>query len=312
MGEHTDILYCDSTLNLMMGCDGCELHNPKEPEKSTCYAAALTRLHGGNPGWPVSFDTPQLFPDRLRAALRWPDLTGKERPEKPWLNGYPRIVFVDDLGDTWTESLPWDWLAPYLPAMADSPHLWLFSTKRPCGAMKLFDRYEAPRNFMLMVTVTSQATAHRAEELQFVRIRYRGISAEPLLGPLNLRRIARQDPLLSDSSLDVLTGDISDAGGKRGFGPPLDFVFAGFQSGPRALPGHPQWAWDLRDQVTGAGVPFFWKQWGEWAPYRAAGLYRGTKRADYTDGVCMLRVGKKAAGRLLDDHEWSQMPEVRR
>ncbi len=311
MSEHTDIPYCDSTLNLMMGCNGCELHNVNDPDASTCYAAALCKMRAGRPGWPVSFDTPVLFPDRLKAALRWPDLTGKERPEKPWLNGYPRIIFVDDLGDTWTESLPVDWLAPHLPAMADSPHLWLFSTKRPHSAKQLFDRYEAPRNLILMVTVTSQATAHRAEELQCVRVHYRGISAEPLLGPLNLRRIASHAPLLGNTFLDVLTGDIfTERLEKCGFGPRMDFVFAGFQSGPRAQPGHPRWARDLRDQVVAAEVAFFWKQWGTWWWPPTLGDSRGGLRYVFPDGVFMERVGKEPAGRLLDGREWSQMPEV--
>jgi len=46
MGIDTDIEWCDSSLQLEMGCDGCELWNPKVGEK-TCYAGQLTNLHGG-------------------------------------------------------------------------------------------------------------------------------------------------------------------------------------------------------------------------------------------------------------------------
>src|SRR3990167_2456987 len=108
------ISWCDSTLNLMMGCGGCELWNGA---RKSCYAGVMTErqvrgdhfaLH--SKGWPEAFDAPQLFPHRLPEALAWPDLTGKDRLEKPWLNGLPRIVFLNDMGDTFTDQLPPDWL----------------------------------------------------------------------------------------------------------------------------------------------------------------------------------------------------------
>src|SRR4051812_33920511 len=107
MGNKTSIEWADSTLNLEMGCDGCELRND---QTDTCYAGKLTDRFAGLTGWPEAFDKPKLFLHRLDGALRWSDLTGKQRPEKPWLNGLPRIIFLDDMGDTFTESLPEDWL----------------------------------------------------------------------------------------------------------------------------------------------------------------------------------------------------------
>src|SRR5690242_2116818 len=105
MGIATDIEWCDSTLNLEMGCDGCELWNPKAGI-NICYAGQVTERWGGKRGWPDSFEEPKLFLDRLEPALAWPDLTGKERPHKPWLDGLPRLIFLNDMGDTFTESLP--------------------------------------------------------------------------------------------------------------------------------------------------------------------------------------------------------------
>ena len=109
------------------------------------------------PGWPASFERPQLFLDRIERALKWPDLTGKERPDKPWLNGKQRHIFWCDLSDPWTESLPVDWLAPYLPILADSPHIHIFCTKRPARARQLFELHAAPANLVLLTTVTSAA-----------------------------------------------------------------------------------------------------------------------------------------------------------
>ena len=65
---------------------------------------------------------------------------------------------------------------------------------------------------------------------------------------------------------------------------------------------HPDWARSLRDQCAAAGVPFLFKQWGEWIDGTDAPL-------DWTGRSCLMRepnklflarVGKKRAGRLLD------------
>jgi len=74
----------------------------------------------------------------------------------------------------------------------------------------------------------------------------------------------------------------------------------------------------VRDQCVSANVPFFFKGWGEWAPAADISLdeplmYKETPHARYhalpqAQGGGMLRVGKKKAGRLLDETVWNQMP----
>ena len=120
MGRKTTIPWCDSSVNPVVGCDGCELHHAGV-EESHCYAARLVARYAGRPGWPASFDKPAIFAGRIEQACRWSNLTGKDRPDKPWLNGYPRTIFLGDLGDAFTESLPADWLTPYLVPMARAP-----------------------------------------------------------------------------------------------------------------------------------------------------------------------------------------------
>ena len=301
MSETTGIEWCDSTANPVVGCDGCELHRTGEPE-SHCYAARLVGRYAGLPGWPASFDRPELFPERIKRALAWPDLTGRERPDKPWLNGRPCHIFWCDLGDPWTERLPVDWLAPYLPMLADSPHVHIFCTKRPARARQLFELHPAPANLILLTTVTSEATIGRVKELLFVPgISVRGVSLEPMLGPVDVI------PYLPDD-----------------FTPGLDWVIVGGESGPGARPMHPDWARSVRDQCQAAGVWHFFKQWGEFAPVtgRETTLKnkyvirfnplesRGLNYAPANDAY-MYRVGKRAAGRLLDGREWSQMPEMK-
>ena len=93
---------------------------------------------------------------------------------------------------------------------------------------------------------------------------------------------------------------------------PVDWVIVGGESGPNARPMHPNWARGIRDQCQAAGVPFFFKQWGEWAwtgDYITDNLYADKQRYMFADRTVMIRAGKRAAGRLLDGREWNGFPE---
>jgi len=99
----------------------------------------------------------------------------------------------------------------------------------------------------------------------------RFISAEPLLGPLNLSRYIHG----------------------------LDWVITGGESGPKARPASPSWFRELLNTCMAADVPFHFKQWGDWAPGDGANLAKA-RQALAADGTTMVRVGKKVAGRQLD------------
>jgi hypothetical protein len=62
--QQTKIEWCDSTLNLQMGCDGCELWNPGAGVRR-CYAGLMTEHRAGPPRFPEAFDKPALFPHHL-------------------------------------------------------------------------------------------------------------------------------------------------------------------------------------------------------------------------------------------------------
>jgi protein gp37 len=207
----TGIEYVDDTLNLEIGCAGCELWTT-DGKVRTCYAGNLvSRYAGHSKGYPAAFDKPQLFLERLFKAASWPDLSGRRRlcpscetrpclrwprceavehMDKPWLDKLPRFIFLNDLGDTFTEGLPDDW--PGLP----SPDLKGFSplqilsqmkaiimvlTKRATQMRQFFERYECPQNFIVMVSVTGPETINRVRELVKIKARWRGVSAEPML-----------------------------------------------------------------------------------------------------------------------------------
>lgn len=146
---------------------------------------------------------------------------------------------------------------------------------------------------------TQAAADERIPHLLDVPAKVRFLSCEPLVEAVDLSRWLRPD------------GGIS-------------LVITGGESGHKARPCHPDWVRKLRDQAKAAGAAFHHKQWGEWAP---ADIVRtnsmvfvhpnGESSADPwtldpdSDGVIgMHRVGKKAAGRMLDGRTWDEMPEV--
>lgn len=113
---------------------------------------------------------------------------------------------------------------------------------------------------------------------------YIGLSCEPLLGPVDLKRWL------------------------------IDWVIAGGESGHGARPMHPDWVRSLCDQCQAAGVPFFFKQWGEFRPACQIPMppipaVRSELMEDGGASVHCYRVGKKDAGRLLDGREWNEFPQ---
>jgi protein gp37 len=192
MGQHTKIEWADDTVNAEMGCDGCELWDPKNDIR-ICYAGVMTEQKlskGPRKGWPAAFDKPTIFPDRIAKAARWNDLTGTARAgtdrykAKPWLDGMPRVIFLKDMGDTFTASLPLDWLAPYLPVMAESPHYWLFLTKRAKQQQEFSVRHQLPPNVWCGVSITSQQDL-RLRHLMQTRATVRWVSYEPMLSAVD-------------------------------------------------------------------------------------------------------------------------------
>ena len=121
---------------------------------------------------------------------------------------------------------------------------------------------------------------------------------EPLLGPVDLPF----DRLREWNRL-ALMHQQPDAAAR------IDWVIVGGESGPGARPMSPDWARSLRDQCEAAGVPFLFKQWGEWIPMlgQAEGVPVREKTTT-SDGWVMGHAGKKAAGRLLDGRTWNGFP----
>lgn len=327
MGVHTKIEWTDSSLSLEVGCQGCELWNPAIGEK-TCYAGNLVERYAGLKGWPESFDKPKLFPERLIEAERWKDLRGTNRADKPWLNGMPRLIFLDDLGDTFTESLPIDWLTPYLERMSKMPVIWQVLTKRANRMLEFSKTHPFPKNFWLLTSVTSAANYNRVEQLMEVRGgSVKGISYEPAWGPVSFAKWFPRKMALSEIPGWALNDGCTE--GIKGITNGL-WIISGGSSGATAKPSNPQWFRDVRDECIKAKMPYFHKQNGEWSPdgeivkisahrWKPDSFAWGKNGEKYNPvdpdpddfPQVVMRVGKKAAGRLLDGREWNEMPEVR-
>ena len=125
----------------------------------------------------------------METAAGWSDLQGKKRPEEPWLDGLPRLIFVSDMGDSLAGRVDFQYLKTEVVDHAlsekGSRHIWLWLTKRPNRMASFSDWIQEsglnwPDNLVAMTTVTSSLTINRVHQLQRVRCKYRGLSVEPL------------------------------------------------------------------------------------------------------------------------------------
>lgn len=161
---------------------------------------------------------------------------------------------------------------------------WLLLTKRPQNVERMVPwKGSWPANVWLGTTAESQRYADmRIPRLLETPARIHFISAEPLLGPLSIRKWRS-----------------------------IDWVIAGGESGHRARPTDPAWVRALRDECQEAGVAFHFKQWGHWAPMLPPGVsarHQMELRSDKKDASTLYALGKTAAGRVLDGKTWDQMP----
>lgn len=243
MADKTKIQWCDSTVNPTLGCNGCELW---KGAVKRCYAGAMTRRFGGtNPGYATVFEEVELAPGRMTKAAKWRELTGTGRPNKPWLNGLPRLIFVSDMSDALCPEVDFGYLKTEIIDVVASEtgqrHCWPWLTKRP-KQMAQFSRWLKrkgiawPSNLWAGTSITTQETTRRIDHLLNVgddqTIRF--VSVEPQWEPVDLTKWL----------------------------PRLDWVIQGGESGKSAKPFDVDWADDVMRQCRKYGIPYFLKQLG--------------------------------------------------
>jgi protein gp37 len=315
----TKIEWATDTWNPVTGCDkvsqGCK----------NCYAEReWTRL--------------AAMPGTVYAGRKFTNVQcHRERLTQPLKRTKPRRIFVNSMSDLFHDSVSWEFIDAVFGVMAvTTRHTYQILTKRPKRMRAYLEKLQrecenlpipfpdrvahraaeflghgadncGPRwpleNVWLGVSAEDQATwEERSAELFATPAALRWVSAEPLLGPI----------------------DIGASHGR------LDWVVAGGESGPEARMTQPDWLRSLRDQCASAEVPFFFKQWGEWAPCEIEVLSeppgpviypldesiqvpegRAYKVARSNEGQEFFKAGKKLAGHLLDGIEHYSYPAER-
>lgn len=297
-----------------------------------CWAERMShRLAGrcGYPDAPHQFDV-TLHPDRLEQPLRWRE---------------PRTIFMPSMGDLFHRDVPSDYVDRVISTITRSPrHTYICLTKRASAMAAYFNGLReriwvvgewiqlgvdwSPtrvsirgmwpiKNLWLGVSAENQETAEeRIEFLLDTPAHLRFVSAEPMLGPLELGPYLHKCEGCGAGRDHHLCGDCP---GTDLYGEALDWVICGGESGPGARPMNPEWAQGLRDQCEEADVPFFFKQWGAWFPRSQWEHNPDLILPDDNDcwdgegtrmwpGDMSHAVGKKRAGRILDGLEWNQWP----
>jgi protein gp37 len=291
-------------------------------------------------GWAKRTGSPELWQGERRRTTesywRQPLKWNREAAAA----GVRRKVFCASLADVFDNQVPADWRADLWAYIAETPNLdWLLLTKRPQNIAEMLPVMDSTKpgykpwnerwpwhNVWLGTTVENQEEAdRRIPHLLSVPARVHFLSCEPLLGAIKLNEVGFGNGYV----LDALRGE-SWAWRAEGVRHDLrrgqrriSWVIAGGESGPGARPAHPAWFRGLRDQCIAAGVPYFFKQHGTWvtedqSPPDAvlpgsstmfwAQLNREGQLKRGTDETAMYRLGKKAAGALLDGREWREVP----
>jgi protein gp37 len=240
----------------------------------------------------------------------------------------PRMIFMVSMGDLFHEDNALNDIAMVFAAMyLNQRHTFQVLTKRPERAEyvlkndefwfsyhkycnQLHDEYIKPleqelyfydevreewplKNVWLGVTAENQEQAEKRMPVLFeIPAAKRFISIEPMLGAIQL-------PINYE----------------------IDWVICGGESGPGARPMHPDWVRSVRDQCLATGVPFFFKQWGEWGPEDQVSqkIYKSLLtmpiqnwpkhllQDPYSERL-FFKVGKKAAGSMLDGKKYNAYP----
>lgn len=285
MGETTSISWTDHTFNPWIGC------TKVSPACDGCYGAALMgsagrmkRVEWGEPGKGPGTRS-RTSPANWRQPRKW-DRQARDA-------GVKRFVFCASLADVFDNEVPAEWRRDLFDLIRATPNLiWLLLTKRPGMIQRLYGEamldppdggsgQRWPSNAAIGCTVINQEEVDRdIPKLLAAKVAlapaFAFLSMEPLLGPVDLTVIAdtgcpnARDGLMMDPTTGAYecceACDYTGMSGEWG----IDWVITGGetdQGGHKARPADPRWYRSLRDQCEAAGVPFHFKQWGEWQPF---------------------------------------------
>lgn len=329
MSANTKIEWATHTFNPWEGCQkvgpGCD----------NCYAEARNSRYGGGEAlnWGPNAPRRRTSVANWRKPLAW----NAAHTEFFAQHGHRQRVFCASLADVFDNAVPAQWRIDLMDLIFKTPNLdWLLLTKRIGNAEAMLDEalskatngmfswrsgggHQRFKNLWLGATIVNQEEANRdIPKLLAVPAAKHFLSMEPLLGPVSFEGLFANPGKPADG-----TNALEE----------LDWVIVGGESGRSARPMNPDWAKSLRDQCNACGTPFLFKQWGEWGEPDSIELtnlaHHGWFEQDHADGGAprhewpgpmqngielaslrpeVFRVGKKAAGRLLDGQTWNEIP----
>ncbi|MCE7797885.1 phage Gp37/Gp68 family protein [Sphingobium sufflavum] len=312
MSDGTAIEWTDATVNAVNGC------TVLSPGCKHCYAMRLagTRMknHPTRVGLTVDTKAGPVWNGDVR--LHEPALLQPLRWRKP------KRIFWNAHGDLFHDAVPDAWIDRVFAVCAATPqHFHQLLTKRTERMREYLTARKAAKPIMVPIGDGTLVQHPFNSELRPPRYIWLGTSVEDdAHGRERIADLVETPAAVRFLSMEPLLGPVDYL---AQYLHALHWVIAGGESGPRARPMHPDWVRTIRDQCAAAGVPFFFKQWGEWVP-ASVGVATHMIRSDtghvfpeprdpancdhFWSGIAKL--GKKAAGRLLDGVEHGAMPEM--
>ena len=326
----TKIEWADETVNPFAGCSKIS------PGCRNCYALKMAYRLSYNPN-PTISNKYRGTTKRIQGEIQWSGKINHDLQcmEKIFDGKKGKKIFVGSMGDIAHPNVNFDLFAKILGKCHSinnhrlhysggkkEAHTFLFLTKRPDRFAALWEMYfkaqilkedwddwehwptrnDVYKTFWVGTSVEDQEQADkRIPYLISIPAAKRFVSIEPMLGPVDITQF-----VWTDINNNIIKSDMNK----------LDWIICGGESGLNARPLHPGWVRTLRDQCRAAGVPFFFKQQGEWMTTHDA-IKKGrtfvkkiatNKTHIFEDDIRMVRAGKKHAGRLLDGKEHLEWP----
>lgn len=283
----TKIQWATKVWNPVTGCtkisEGCK----------NCYAEKFANRMKSHPNPKIAYKYRYGFEvihhfDSLKEPYQW------KKPQR---------IFVCSMGDLFHEHVLFSHIMEIMTVIREnSHHTFMILTKRPEIMVKFFTVYAGwlnlkhhLPNLWLGVTAENQQIAdERIPVLLTIPAAIRFVSIEPMLGPIDFSLVSFKKFQKWVNSNQTLYS--------------LDWVICGGETGNNARAMNYQWVIDLRKECRDAQIPFFFKQWGEYIPWKPV---HGENKRVWFPGVQnnpFTKVGKKKAGCLIDGEEVKQFP----
>lgn len=307
----TKIEWCDETINpvqdVIKGESGRGYHCTKcSPGCLNCYAETINNRFGNHlpfDGRKVDFE---IVESELHKLAKWKK---------------PRSIFVQSMGDLFHEDVSVEFIAQvYFEMNINYQHTYLMLTKRADRMAEIINlnpgRLERACN-LYGLTICNQQEADEKIPTFLKVPGKKFLSIEPCLGKIDISKWLPQ--MVYNPGMIIPERETFMV---------IDAVILGGETGPKARPMKPDWVRSVQDQCQAAGVPFFFKSWGEFVSSYDAGFrseeqdrwkrtfgkawVKSRRSCRFEDGTQMVRVGKKAAGRILDGRTHDDLPWVKK